>query len=136
MAETILQINSNDDLYNSYVEHKIFKRIQNKFLKDQMNLGPYGLETDQEYPISAFECFVCRKLYKNDERIKKRTKSIYNCPNPNVFNWTRKGNTWDQHWKVGKCQAKAINFFQNNGKPYTAEQFKIKWEFYLKNNDC
>lgn len=135
LADVITEINNNDTLYKSFMSHKTHKQIQNEFLKEKLGQGRFGLETDQEFTITAFECFVCRKLHKNDWN-EKRTESIYNCPNPRTLNWTSKENTWYQHWAVGKCQAKALQFFLESDRPYTQEQFKGKWEDYLKYNEC
>ncbi|RZB94455.1 alpha-(1,3)-fucosyltransferase 10 [Asbolus verrucosus] len=108
LAEFLNKINKNDSLYEKFRKHK-YGEIENGFLKNALAKGPFGMTTNRDHPIPAFECFVCQMVY---EGVKTReAKSVYDCPRPNPRN------SWEHHWRFGDCQSKAlVNSVKNNVK--------------------
>ncbi|XP_015834537.1 alpha-(1,3)-fucosyltransferase 10 isoform X2 [Tribolium castaneum] len=107
LATHITKINDDDFLYEMYQGHK-FGEIENSFLKSVLARGPFGIATDQEHPISAFECFVCEQIHEGFE--KRVSDSVYNCQRPNP------GNSWEYFWQLGDCQSRALVNFVKNGE--------------------
>lgn len=135
LANHINEINKNDDLYNQYMLHKTENKISNSFLKSELGKGSYGNKYDQDFTIPAFECFVCESVHKKSYKV--HDKLVYDCETPtsrdaNYENW------WTMHWHIGKCQAKALNYFINILRldNFTEKMFNNQYEKYLQDNDC
>ncbi|KAJ3658097.1 hypothetical protein Zmor_009856 [Zophobas morio] len=99
LANYIHKINANDTLYETFLEHKSGK-VENNFLKSTLRKGRFGVDSDQDDLIPAFECFVCQQIH---EGVTKRgSKSVYDCIEP------KEGNSWEYFWQSGDCQSRAL----------------------------
>lgn len=108
------------------MEHKIFSKVSNKFLENQI------ISDDS---ISAFLCFVCKNFYEgtlSSENILRQTKNFYNCPKSAVSHKT----TWQQHWEIGKCQSKALKLLTEKGIQYKIDDFNEMWKTLLLEKRC
>lgn len=104
LAKYIKKVNQDDTLYKTFLEHKSGK-IENTFLKELLSKGPFGIITNQENLISAFECFVCEQIHKGVKKV--RSNDVYKCQRP------KKGNSWEYFWEFGDCQSRAlVNFVE------------------------
>ncbi|KAK5643436.1 hypothetical protein RI129_007281 [Pyrocoelia pectoralis] len=135
LANYLKYINSNDRLYETYMAHKLSGYIENQLLKDMFKKGSYGIDKNRDFPVPAFECFVCKTVYERS--YSTSNKSVYNCEKPKS-NDPGKENSWISHWKYGKCQAKTLFYFIKslNVSNYTKEIFNKQIEFYLNNDYC
>lgn len=121
ITDFIYKVNDNDTLYNTFLDHKIYSQVQNKFLEKQ-------IQSDNS--ISAFQCFICQNLHENtfNKSKRKEIRNIYNCSELFVSNKT----TWHQHWEVGKCQSKALKTLMKKNIPFSSDYFDEMWKkFYL-----
>lgn len=127
VAKMIHSLNSNDKLYNEYLDHKLKAKITNKRLINYYNNEYKGI-IKYENSIQTFECFVCDNY--NKESIVMT--NIYNCLEiaPN--------NSWYYFWKMGKCQAKILNSLINDVKVknISKETYNKLTAEYLKNSLC
>lgn len=83
MSRHLNELLKDDDLYESYLEHKIKGVIKNKKLSEEFRLRPY--QNDSLNVIHQFECLVCKKLHemrKGDIEVNIVSKRHYNCPKP------------------------------------------------------
>lgn len=113
LAEYILKLNSDNNLYNMYLKHKIVGRIDNNLLKENLLTRQWTIDSKSvgRHFIEQFECFVCENINKNREQDVNR--KIYNCPDP-ISPLSRKrneSNWWSDFWREGKCQAKILKNF-------------------------
>ncbi|KAF5302356.1 hypothetical protein FQA39_LY10395 [Lamprigera yunnana] len=133
LANYINLVNSNDTLYETYMEHKSLHKISNPHLKNSLEKGHYGIENN-DFIIPAFECFVCEKLHKN---VFSRHNLVYDCEIPKSKD-RKKENWWQTHWHNGKCEAKTLQYFIEILKVsnYTNKIFQLKFNEYFDNNDC
>lgn len=106
LANYIKIVNQDNELYNQFLDHKR-GIIGNKKLKNVFGRGNFGLDTDLENPISAFECFVCDHIHID---IQPKTKQhVYDCSKP------LPNSGWEYHWSFGDCQSrKLINLVNNH----------------------
>lgn len=121
-------------MYETYLKHKLdLKHFFNERLLEAFSSGYYGINSNRDFPISAFQCFVCESVHK--QWIKQSEKSVYDCPIPrNPFN---DDNSWDTFWVYGKCELKALQYFRNEKQwNITEEIFTEKSMEYLRNDDC
>ncbi|VEN58429.1 unnamed protein product [Callosobruchus maculatus] len=121
LGKYINQVDNDDELYNEFLQHKTRQKINNNFLKQF---------TMVEQPIIDFECYVCSTLHKNAPPAPVKG-NVYHCPAE-----LNTGGSWDQHWSIGKCQAKALHEFLHQNIPYTAEAFEKKWLQFFREQDC
>lgn len=125
-ANLIREINTNDTLYESFLQHKLEMTISNQLLQKSVL---------KDHPISAFECFVCEQIQRQSSTSngKNSNLNIYECPKPKS---PEKENTWDQHWDVGKCQSKALEILLSKNTPYTSTAFEELWNMLWSNKNC
>lgn len=126
LGELINKINKNDTLYESFLQHKLgSKKITNTRLLQEYNAG-------YDHPIPGFLCYICDNLEK---RFSKKNVSIYNCP---VDQSLVKGNSWESHWKMGKCEVKTYKYFTEHLKliNFTKEMFDRQRMEYFTTNNC
>nr|CAI5858038.1 unnamed protein product [Callosobruchus analis] len=118
VGKYINQIDNNDELYYEFLQHKTSQKYDNNFLKHF---------TMVEHPITDFECYVCSTLHKKETPAPVKG-NVYDCPAE-----LNRGGTWDQHWSIGKCQAKALHEFLRQNIPYTAEDLKKSGSSFFGN---
>ncbi|XP_060530322.1 alpha-(1,3)-fucosyltransferase 10 [Cylas formicarius] len=132
LANFIAKVNDNNTLYNALLEHKINGKITNNFLKNNIILD----SSNSHHSITNFECFICKTIHEmiretNKNPQKQRKQNIYKCDRP-----SGKMNTWDQHWDIGKCQAKALKFFLDKNVPYSSDEFDAQWKLFWNQGNC
>jgi len=112
LADYIYHLNSDDNLYEKYMQHKLSlnenTKITNKFLRSVLQKGHYGIENNNDFPIPAFECFVCKTVH--EKSYSNHKKSVYQCEEPRSRD-SNNENWWKTHWKTGLCQATTLQYF-------------------------
>lgn len=107
------------------------KEFVSRNLSEAFASGYYGIKNNNEHPISAFQCFVCNAVHKQQVFIRSAGESVYDCPKPqSPFG---DDDLWSTFWKYGKCELKAFRYFYNGT---TEELFLEKSRDYLRKNDC
>lgn len=102
LSDYINKLMKDDDLYDEYLDHKIFGNISNEKLMEELEVRPYQNQAIQT--THEFICFLCKKLHNFREQKTVHpsrhivTQKHYNCSkpisaltlkeNPNSF-WTR-----------------------------------------------
>lgn len=137
LADYLHELNSKDELYKKYLTHKLdVKKFFNKNLSAAFASGYYGIKNNQDYPITAFQCFICEIVHK--QLFNKRSERlVYDCPVPsNPFN--ENDISWNTFWTYGKCELKALQYYINNKKARNiTKKLLIKKSMeYLENNEC
>lgn len=128
LADHILLLNNNDELYNHMLNHKIHQNVSNTFLKSQLEERKYEMNSI----VEDFECFVCQ--YSVDEiqgKTTNRAKQAENmCPNQLVYPKMRahgeKQRFWQNFLQQGKCEANALNEFLKRNETFTRQMFNQK----------
>lgn len=123
-------------MYEKYLKHKLdVKGFFNEKLFEAFASGYYGIKNNKDqHPISAFQCFLCETVQKQEFSVGRTKRIVYDCPTPrNPF---RGDNTWSTFWTYGKCELKALQYFFNKTLNVTEEMFTNKSMEYLKENDC
>lgn len=126
LVKFINKVNTNDILYNNFLQHKTLSKVSNEFLEK---------EIISDNVVSAFQCFICEKAYEgalSTNSDLKNIENIYNCPKSAISNKT----TWHQHWDIGKCQAKVMKMLIEKGVPFESDYFDKIWKKLLLDNDC
>lgn len=121
------------------MQHKLGNKnvkITNELLKCTLQKGHYGIENNEDFPILAFECFVCKSIHLKTYR-KHRKQSVYNCEEPTSKDKTKE-NWWKNHWHHGRCQAKTLWYLLETVKvnAVTKEMFEEKYNDFDSNNKC
>lgn len=108
MANYIHEVNTNDTLYQLFLEHKLAKnKISNK---DFINVFERNIVThDYEHLIPAFACYVCDMMLNGRGFAAQKHNSVYNCPVKQAVG--SDASSWESHWKMGACEIKAFRHF-------------------------
>ncbi|GLV35541.1 alpha13-fucosyltransferase B [Carabus blaptoides fortunei] len=127
LADYILKLNSDDALYESYLQHKLSARVDNRKLVQSLRERQWGIdETDSIHFIEAFECFVCECVHQ-DIKLEIPNPNHYNCPVPisPITREKNESNWWINHWHDGKCQARVLRNYLNDHtvRNFTKESF-------------
>lgn len=121
LANFVDKINNNNSLYNEYLDHKIFKKISNKLLKNSFS---------KKSEIQQFGCNVCDYLHR--DRLGqaltnfKGTKTYMDCKKPT-------SDLFQDVWSQGKCRSRVLSYVINEKKSskYDENMFGI-----LKKSIC
>ncbi|XP_077285581.1 alpha-(1,3)-fucosyltransferase 10 [Arctopsyche grandis] len=121
LAAYLNHLNTHDDEYEKYLQHKINKKITNSKLIDfikQHNDEGVELFTD------TFQCFICNKHYEESKISSILTQSHYNCTKPvpplkTLDTW------WLSEWYNSKKEAEVLNKFviEENRQSFTRKEF-------------
>lgn len=76
------QLMQDDEMYETYLEHKTKGIITNMKLDHELKTRPY--QNDRDKLFNEFECFMCKKVHQlgNGSFKQVMTKKHYNCPEP------------------------------------------------------
>ncbi|CAH0561014.1 unnamed protein product [Brassicogethes aeneus] len=123
LADFIKVVNSNDTLYDLFLEHKLNGIIENDDLIDKFG---FGLNNEHENAITAFECFVCKKIHHG--RYKVKEGSVFDCPYP-------KNSSWNGFWDAGRYQARALKILMEKNVKFSNATYEKLWKklFYKEN---
>lgn len=82
LSRHIDQLMQDDEMYETYLEHKTKGIITNMKLDYEMKTRPY--QNDRDKLFHEFECFMCKKVHQLGNTSSKQvmTKKHYNCPEP------------------------------------------------------
>ncbi|KAK3600878.1 hypothetical protein CHS0354_019226 [Potamilus streckersoni] len=133
-------LNENDEEYEKYLQWKR-TGITNKVLLDIMKNRDFGIKdtwkSGQQNFIEGFECFVCKRIHENTQRLENEEETLhfqadenhYGCPAPQKFD--KFGNKvphtyWHYEWYQKLHQAKAMKYFVDNNLSYSQEKFQEK----------
>lgn len=141
LATFLLDINQNQKKYESYLLHKLDKKIGNDRLLSAMANREWGIDNDFEKGnmVNHFECFVCTKIHEETITPSIADTSHYDCPVPvsPLTQQVNRSNWWVDVWHSGKCEAKIIkNYMDNNIPAISKEEFKKELRAYLTNGVC
>ncbi|KOB68981.1 Alpha-(1,3)-fucosyltransferase 10 [Operophtera brumata] len=112
LSDHIYKLLKNDDLYETYLEHKTKQIVANAQLIREFTERPYQL--DSLLTVEKFECYVCKMLHKRiggDYTVNIVAKSHYDCPKPlsALTLGENPANSWVQTWAYSKEEAEKIN---------------------------
>ncbi|KAF7285698.1 hypothetical protein GWI33_010193 [Rhynchophorus ferrugineus] len=94
LGDYINKVNEDDTLYDSYLSHKLYSKVDSTRLQAALNK-----RLSEEHEILNFECFVCLNLHSRTGII-KNTDNIYNCEKP--------VNHWSSYWDSNQYQSMAL----------------------------
>lgn len=81
LSRHIDQLMQDDEMYETYLEHKTKGIITNMKLDQELKTRPY--QNDRDKLFHEFECFMCKKVHQMGNTSKQvMTKKHYNCPEP------------------------------------------------------
>lgn len=82
LSQHIDELMEDDEMYETYLEHKIKGIISNVRLDHELKTRPY--QNDRDKLFQEFECFICKKVHQigNISVNHAMTKKHYNCPEP------------------------------------------------------
>lgn len=111
LADHVNKLLEDDDLYETYIEHKIKQMVTNGNLLKELNERSYQL--DSLKTVRKFECYVCEMLHKRlkgDYKSYIVTKSHYDCPKPlsALTLSVNPLNSWAHSWEYNKGEAEKI----------------------------
>lgn len=112
LSDHVNKLLKDDDLYETYIEHKTKQIVTNKLLIREFNERPYQLDSLQT--VEKFECYVCEMLHRRidgDYKVNIVTKSHYDCPKPlsALALGENPANSWVHTWAYSKEEAEKIN---------------------------
>lgn len=139
LAEHILLLNNNDELYNRMLEHKIQQNVSNAFLKDMLQQRKYEINSI----VEDFECFVCQQSVDDMESNAKsnRSKQAQNmCPDqlvyPKMRSHSNKRDDWQAIWNQGRCEADVLNELLRRNEKFTQREFDQNLLDKINNRVC
>ncbi|XP_065158355.1 alpha-(1,3)-fucosyltransferase 10 isoform X2 [Atheta coriaria] len=98
LAAYITKVNNDDNLYNSYMNHKLRNQITNERLLTLFKHGGSLGQANYYYDvIPSFQCFICDAVY-DKLVIDQNEKNVYDCQYP-------EDKTWHYSWKLGEENA-------------------------------
>lgn len=111
LTDHISKLLKDDDLYETYLEHKINQIVTNEKLKKEFDERSYQL--DSLKTVDKFECYLCEVLHRRingDYKLNIVTKSHYECPKPlSALTLSENpSNSWVQSWEYQKWEAEKI----------------------------
>ncbi|KAB7501876.1 Alpha-(1,4)-fucosyltransferase [Armadillidium nasatum] len=118
LANYVLNILSDDTLYEKYLSHKLYGKVSNTILIEFMEQRTWGINEDQEHQgtfVDAFECFICDQISKFHNVAKSGSfvanKSHYGCPIPKVVLNSSSANNefWEEQWHKASGEAHVLN---------------------------
>uniref|UniRef100_A0A6A7G770 Fucosyltransferase n=1 Tax=Hirondellea gigas TaxID=1518452 RepID=A0A6A7G770_9CRUS len=96
LAQYLRQLNSNDDQYERFLEHKLTKVVRNEVLKKSISDRVWGIDNDPSKVnfIENFECSVCNAMHMHQANPGRHIADIehYGCPSPNTILGTLRAN--------------------------------------------
>lgn len=113
LGDFINKVNDNDTLYDSFLSHKLFRKIDNTRLQAALNK-----RLSEEHEILNFECFVCLNLHGRTDVVKHAT-NIYQCEKPN--------NHWSSYWDANQYQSKALHDLISTNESFNEDIFHKTW---------
>lgn len=99
LSQHIDELLKNDELYETYLEHKTKRMISNQNLINELRKRPY--QTRYLKAENEFVCFLCEKLYEEQTTVHIVTKRHYNCPKPisALTQQVEHTNLWVKSWE-------------------------------------
>lgn len=119
LAEFLLNLNENDNEYNTYLRHKSFDKlpVTNQRLLNHLATRPYRTKS----LVQDFECFVCSNNFG------KRITKGYECDEKLIFPQMEEKRVteldWQSYVKQGKCEAETLEYFLSKNVPYSDQEF-------------
>ncbi|XP_066093226.1 alpha-(1,3)-fucosyltransferase 10 isoform X1 [Saccopteryx bilineata] len=145
LARYIRQLDSEDRLYEAYLEWKLKGEISNQRLLAALRERTWGVQdVNQDNYIDAFECMVCNKVWDN---IRLQEKGLppkrwkadathLSCPEPTVFafspvasSWRSLREMWIPSFKQSKREAQALRWLVDRNQNFSAQEF---WSLVFK----
>lgn len=140
LVDYLNELNNDDDLYNSYLKHKITGEIDNQFLLNEIKKRNWVIDKENAEDVhffEAFECFLCDEI---DNEYGVNSGLVYNCPDlispltkqVNVTNW------WNDFWREGRCQAHLLRKYiaDRSIKKITQDMFEIETRRLINDGLC
>ena len=133
LVQLLLQLNSNDEKYEKYLEYKR-TGVTNSYLRECMRTRLWKVDAPfhESNFITATECLVCKRIHENLKREKEGLEPIkyqatvehYGCPKPLKFkgessqnNLLREDNSqWAFPWQWAQDEAEVFSMFWAEGK--------------------
>lgn len=139
LADHILLLNNNDELYNRMLNHKIHQNVSNTFLKSQLEERKYEMNSI----VEDFECFVCQHSVdemqgKIANAAKKAAENM--CSEqllyPKMRANSKKQRFWQNFVQQGKCEANVLNEFVKRNETFTRQMFNQKILDKFNKQEC
>ncbi|XP_068085037.1 alpha-(1,3)-fucosyltransferase 10 [Anabrus simplex] len=144
LAEYLLSINKDDNMYNSFLQHKLSshdRKITNTRLLSALQSRTWGVDNDLSKinMVEYFECFVCQRVNNEHTFPSVANISHYDCPRPlspltgleNPENW------WVDQWHTGNCEAEVLKYFVDTRRnTYSSDEFYEEVKRLLFEGKC
>jgi len=138
VADYVIQLNSNDQKYREYLQHKSKNQIENQYLKQLVEERSWGVSSQQQMElgnsVKHFQCMVCNRVAKNIKfssmgfsGVRYRADvSHYGCPIPvhPLTNKVDRNNWYVQEYFRTKYAAQIIKEISENGGVIDPVHFK------------
>ncbi|XP_035218141.1 alpha-(1,3)-fucosyltransferase 10-like isoform X3 [Stegodyphus dumicola] len=135
LAEHLLRLQTDDEAYERYLEHKILGKISNQRLIEALSNREWGINNDHTKRnfIECFECMVCKRVAHNHRRALKGNMPLkyqanlnhYGCPEP-VSPFTLKPDSqswWLELHNKAKYEATALQNLMSRGMNFSSTDF-------------
>lgn len=120
VAAAIKKIDSDDVVYEGFLDHKIHGRVSNKRLLTAIKQRKWGMN-DATKPsfVEEFECLVCSRVWKKLESPSNArfiaNASHYSCELPQGILKEQSGKFWGELYRQAKTEARILqNLLQKN----------------------
>ncbi|PNJ77341.1 FUT10 isoform 1 [Pongo abelii] len=140
LASYIRRLDSDDRLYEAYVEWKLKGEISNQRLLTALRERKWGVQdVNQDNYIDAFECMVCTKVWDN---IRLQEKGLppkrweaedthLSCPEPTVFAFSplrapplsSLREMWISSFEQSKKEAQALRWLVDRNQNFSSQEF-------------
>jgi len=138
VANLIKYLNTNDQAYEEYLEHKTHGSFHNTWLESQVRDRSWGVSAEQQMDlgnsVKHFQCLVCNRIASNAKfsaagfkpAVYEADSSHYGCPvtrNP-LTNKVDYNDWYVQDWLRMKSTAKHLNTLVKEGTYFDDEEFR------------
>uniref|UniRef100_G1RN49 GDP-fucose protein O-fucosyltransferase n=1 Tax=Nomascus leucogenys TaxID=61853 RepID=G1RN49_NOMLE len=140
LASYIRRLDSDDRLYEAYVEWKLKGEISNQRLLTALRERKWGVQdVNQDNYMDAFECMVCTKVWDN---IRLQEKGLppkrweaedthLSCPEPTVFAFSplraaplsSLREMWISSFEQSKKEAQALRWLVDRNQNFSSQEF-------------
>lgn len=132
LAEFLLNLNENDNEYNTYLSHKSLDihPVNNQILLNELATRSYRTKS----LLEDFECFVC------SNNIANKFKKGYECGETLILPPMEENRVtvldWQSSVTQGKCEAETLIYFLSKNVPYSEKDYSNEMFRRYEHGQC
>ncbi|XP_065351355.1 alpha-(1,3)-fucosyltransferase 10 [Cloeon dipterum] len=134
LAEFILMLDSDEERYNQFLEHKRQspERFSSELLLHMLAERKWSVgeklwnNFETKSLVEVFECYVCQRVHENLKEGESVVKlNHYECPPPvsALTKTTLNNSFWFEQWHQGQFEAQLVKELVETGKVVTQDEF-------------